>query len=75
MLALHGRGRFVLSQKWKNWYTPIWNSCTPERRERHIIDFRTAALTIEQMFVKPVHAGQKPGHQLNVTTKWRKCYI
>ena len=62
VLALYGGGRYVLSQDDKNWYAPIWYSWTPERRERHINDFRAA--TLKQTFVKPVNAGWKPGHQL-----------
>ena len=52
----------MLSQE----YAPIWHSWTPERRERHINDFRTAAQTLEQMFVKPVNARRKPRHQLRM---------
>ena len=66
VLALYGGGRYVLSQEYKNWYAPIWHSWTPERRERHINDFRAAAPTLEQTFVKPVNARWKPGHQLRI---------
>ena len=66
VLALYGGGRYVLSQEYKNWYAPIWHSWTPERRERHINDFRAAAPTLEQTFVKPVNAGRTPGHQLRM---------
>ena len=62
VLALYGGGRYVLSQEYKNWYAPIWYSWTPERRMRHINDFRAAAPTLEQTFVKPVNAGRTPGH-------------
>ena len=66
VLALYGGRRYVLSQEYKNWYAPIWHSWTPERRERHINDFRAAAPTLEQTFVKPVNAGRTPGHQLRM---------
>ena len=66
VLGLYGGGRCVLSQEYKNWYAPIWHSWTPERRERHINDFRAAAPTLEQTFVKPVNAGWKSGHQLRM---------
>ena len=62
VLALYGGGRYVFSQE----YAPIWHSWTPERRERHINDFRAAAPTPEQTFVKPVNAGRKPGYQLRM---------
>ena len=64
VLALYGGGRYVLSQEYKNWYAPIWHSWTPDRKERHIKDFRAAAPTLEQTFVKPVSAGREPSHQL-----------
>ena len=66
VLALYGGGRYVLSQEYKNWYAPIWHSWTPERRKRHINDFRAVAPTLEQTFVKPVNAGRTPGHQLRM---------
>ena len=40
-----------------------WHSWSLERRERHIKDFQAAALTVEQIFVKPVNIGRKPSRQ------------
>ena len=75
MLALYGRGRYGLSQKYNNWYAPIWNSWTPERRERHKIDFRTAAPTLEETFLKPVNAGRRPIHQLRMQQQSEQSVI
>ena len=62
VLALYGGDRYVLSQEYRNWYAPNWHSW----RERHINNFRAAAPTLEQTFVKPVNAGRTPGHQLRM---------
>ena len=63
VLALYGGGTYVLSQKLVFSNMTSW---TPERRERHINDFRAAVPTLAQTFVKPVNAGRKPGHQLRM---------
>lgn len=39
---------------------------SPERREQHMNNFRSAAPALGQTFVKPVNAGRKPGHQLRM---------
>lgn len=38
----------------------------PIKEGAHINNFRAAVSSLEQMFVKPVNAGQKPGHQLRM---------
>ena len=38
----------------------------PRKEGAHINDFRAAEPTLEQTFVKPVNAGQKPGYQLRM---------
>ena len=38
----------------------------PIKEGAHINNFRAAVSSVEQMFVKPVNAGQKPGHQLRM---------
>ena len=75
MLALYGGGRYGLSQKYNNWYAPIWNSWTPERRERQKIDFRAAAPTLEETFIKPVNAGWRPSHQLRMQQQSEQSVI
>ena len=50
---------------------------SPERRERHMNNFRSAAPALREMFVKPVKAGRKPGHQLRMQTQNepQTCYF
>ena len=57
MLALYGGGRYVLSQEYKNWYSPIWHSWTSDSREGCINDFWAAAPTLEPAFVQLLNAG------------------
>lgn len=63
LLALHGGGRYVLSQDNQNCYASIWHSWSQERKERHIKDIHFAAITVKQTFAKAVNAGRKTVHR------------
>ena len=61
--ALHDSQKYQLSPLYKDWFAPGWrNWKDAERKERHILNFRSALPSIESSFVKPLNAGRKPGN-------------
>ena len=52
------------SPPYKDWKLPshIWHSWSPERRERHLKEFRNYVPSLDDSFSKPQNVGRKPGY-------------
>ena len=58
VLALYGKGNFVLSPEYGRFFTKNWHSMSSQNRMTHVESFRKAVPGIS--FRRPLNAGRKP---------------